>query len=245
MTDAAPVPVPSFDGKKVMGIFAHPDDPEFFCGATFARWAAEGAQITFVFATSGDKGSDDPAMTRERLAAIREDEERSAARALGVREVIFLRYHDGELYPTLELRRDIVRQIRLLQPDIVVTSDPTVFWFEGGGINHPDHRAIGEATLAAVYPIARDRLNFPEMEQHEGLAPHKVEQVYITLTRDPNIEIDVSAHVETKIAALREHKSQIKDMDAMTERIRAARDLKAPLEHPRYVDRFRVITLRR
>ncbi len=97
--------------KRVMGIFAHPDDPEFFCGATFARWAAEGAHITFVLATSGDKGSADPEMTSERLAAIREVEERNAATVLGVKEVVFLRYPDGELEPNLDLRRDIVRQI--------------------------------------------------------------------------------------------------------------------------------------
>ncbi|HSS95763.1 MAG TPA: PIG-L family deacetylase, partial [Terriglobales bacterium] len=128
--------------KRVMGIFAHPDDPEFFCGATFARWAAEGAHITFVLATSGDKGSSEPDMTHQRLIEIREAEERNAAQALGVKEVIFLRYPDGELQPTLELRRDITRLIRLKKPDVVVTNDPTVFWWGTTGINHPDHRAI-------------------------------------------------------------------------------------------------------
>src|SRR5262245_10219442 len=116
--------------KRVMGIFAHPDDPEFFSGATFARWAAEGAEVIFVLATSGDKGSADPEMTSERLVQIREQEERNAAAALGVKEVIFLRYTDGELQPTLALRRDIVRVLRMKLPDVVVTCDPTVFWFE-------------------------------------------------------------------------------------------------------------------
>src|ERR1700755_2779782 len=111
--------------KKVMGIFAHPDDPEFFCGGTFARWAAEGAEIVFVLATSGDKGSADPEMTSERLVAIREEEERNAAKALGVKDVIFLRYKDGELEPNLALRRDIVRQIRLFKPTIALTGAPT------------------------------------------------------------------------------------------------------------------------
>ncbi|PJF33780.1 MAG: PIG-L family deacetylase, partial [Phototrophicales bacterium] len=115
--------------KRVLGVFAHPDDPEFFAGATFAKWAADGADITFVLATSGDKGSSDPEMTGERLAAIREVEEQKAAEALGVKEVVFLRYKDGELYPTLELRRDITRMIRMKKPDIVVTLDPTVFWY--------------------------------------------------------------------------------------------------------------------
>ena len=171
--------------KRVLGVFAHPDDPEFFCGATFARWAAEGAEITFVIATSGDKGSADPAMTHTALSALRETEERNAARVLGVKDVIFLRYPDGELYPTLELRRDITRLIRLKRPDIVVTLDPTVFWFGTRGVNHPDHRAIGAATLDAVYPTARDRLNFIELERDEGLAPHKTRYLYISGTATP------------------------------------------------------------
>jgi LmbE family N-acetylglucosaminyl deacetylase len=149
----------SMAGKRVLGVFAHPDDPEFFCGATFARWSSEGADITFLLATSGDKGSSDPEMTSERLIAIREDEERLAAAKLGVRDVIFLRCKDGELVPSLELRKAIVRVIRMLQPYVVVTLDPTVFWWGDRGLNHPDHRAIGEATLAAVFPTARDRLS--------------------------------------------------------------------------------------
>jgi LmbE family N-acetylglucosaminyl deacetylase len=231
--------------KRVMGIFAHPDDPEFFCGGTFARWAAEGAEITFVVATSGDKGSSDPEMTHERLIAIREEEERSAARALGVKDVVFLRYPDGELTPSLQLRRDLTRMIRLKQPDVVVTCDPTVFWFATRAVNHPDHRAIGEATLDAVYPTARDRLNFIELERDEGLEPHKVKQLYICGTDTPTIKVDVTDYLETKITSLREHKSQIADMESMAERIRGNHDPESPAEYPRYVDNFRVITFDR
>jgi LmbE family N-acetylglucosaminyl deacetylase len=231
--------------KRVMAIFAHPDDPEFFCGGTLARWAAEGAQVVFVMATSGDKGSADPEMTHERLIAIREDEERNAAKALGVNEVIFLRYPDGELQPTLDLRRDLTRLIRLKQPDIVVTCDPTVFWYGTDYLNHPDHRAIGAAALEAVFPTARDRLNFIELERDEGLATHKVHQVYITGAGQPTIKVDVTDYIETKINALREHKSQISDMEAMAERIRSARDPESPAEYPRYVESFRVITFSR
>jgi LmbE family N-acetylglucosaminyl deacetylase len=231
--------------KRVMAVFAHPDDPEFFCGGTLARWAAEGGQVMFVMATSGDKGSADPEMTHERLILIREEEERNAARTLGVNEVIFLRYPDGELQPTLELRRDLTRLIRLKQPDIVVTCDPTVFWYGTDYLNHPDHRAIGAATLEAVFPTARDRLNFIELERDEGLATHKVHQVYISGAGQPTIKIDVTGYIETKINALREHKSQISDMDAMAERIRGARDPESPEEYPRYVESFRVITFSR
>jgi LmbE family N-acetylglucosaminyl deacetylase len=231
--------------KRVMGIFAHPDDPEFFCGGTFARWAAEGAIVTFVLATSGDKGSSDPEMTHQRLVEIREVEERNAAAVLGVEEIIFLGYPDGELQPTLELRRDITRLIRLKQPDIVVTCDPTVYWYGATSINHPDHRAIGAATLDAVYPTARDRLNFIELEHDEQLPPHKVKQVYIAGTQSPTTKVDVTAYLETKINALREHKSQIADMDEMAHRQRSNRDPEAPEEAPRYVEQFRVITFGR
>ncbi len=231
--------------RRVMGVFAHPDDPEFFCGGTFARWAAEGAEITFVLATSGDKGSSDPEMTGERLVAIREEEERRAASALGVKDVVFLRYADGELQPTLQLRRDIVRLIRLKQPDIVVTCDPTVFWFGNRALNHPDHRAIGEAVLDAVYPTARDRLNFIELQRDEGLEPHKVKDVYICGTDTPTVKVDVTDYVETKIAALREHRSQIADMEAMAERQRSNRDPESPPDMPRYMDSFRLISFDR
>jgi LmbE family N-acetylglucosaminyl deacetylase len=231
--------------KKVMGIFAHPDDPEFFCGGTFARWAAEGAEIVFVLATSGDKGSGDPDMTSERLVEIREAEERNAAAALGVKEVVFLRHKDGELTPSLALRKDIVRQIRLHKPNVVVTCDPTVFWFGDRALNHPDHRAIGEAVCDAVYPTARDRLNFPEMERDEKLEPHKVKQLFICGTYTPNVKIDVTAYVETKIKSLREHKSQIADMEAMAERLRNSVDVESLADYPRYVDSFRVITFDR
>ena len=232
-------------GKRVLGVFAHPDDPEFFAGATFAKWAADGAEIAFVIATSGDKGSADPDMTHERLIQIREDEERQAAEVLGVKEVVFLRYKDGELFPTLDLRRDITRLIRLFKPDIVVTLDPTLFWRNRGGINHPDHRAIGAATLEAVFPTARDRLNFPEHEQVEGLSAHKVGTVYIAGALEPTLAVDVSDSIETKIQSLHAHKSQIADMDKMAQRIREGTlDPDAPPEYPRHIEKFRVINLR-
>ncbi len=229
--------------RRVMGVFAHPDDPEFFSGATFARWAFEGAEITFVVATSGDKGSDDPEMTHARLTEIREIEEVAAAKALGVKDVIFLRYPDGTLEPNIELRRDITRLIRLKKPDTIVTCDPRNL-YGSGYINHPDHRAIGTAVIDAVYPTARDRLNFLEMEQEEGLSPHKVKKVYLAGAVEPAIRVDVTEYIETKINALREHKSQIKDMDAMAARIRERTlDPGAPGEYPRHVESFFVITL--
>ncbi|NJL55334.1 hypothetical protein HC928_09225 [bacterium] len=130
------------------------------------------------------------------------------------------------------------------QPETVVTCDPTVIYWPNGGINHPDHRAIGTAVLDAVYPTARDRLNFIELERDEGLPTHKVRYVYLSGTPDPNLRMDVTDFVETKISALREHKSQIADMETMAERIRTRLlDPKSPPEDPRSIESFRLITL--
>lgn len=227
----------------VMGIFAHPDDPEFFCGGTFAKWAAEGRQITFVLATSGDKGTHDLSLTSEQLVSIREAEERAAAACLGVPEVVFLRYPDGDLVPSLDLRRDLVRLIRLKQPDIVVTNDPTARWYGINYINHPDHRAIGDVVLDAIYPAARNHLYLPEMIRDEGLAPHRVRQVFLCGTHDPNVRVDVTAHLETKIRALREHKTQISDMDAMAQHQRENVAQEFMLDSPRYIESFRMFSL--
>lgn len=230
--------------KRVMGIFAHPDDAEFFCGGTLCRWSAEGAEITLVLATSGDKGSADPEMTSARLAEIREGEAQRAAEVMGCKDVVFLRYIDGELTPSLTLRRELVRQIRLRKPDVVVTSDPTAFWYGTGYINHPDHRAIGEVTLAAVFPIARDRLNFPEQERDEGLDVHKVKQLYIAIPAEKTTAVDVTDYVETRMDALREHKSQFEVTEEFEQnQYKRLLDRESPDESPRYVEYFRVMTL--
>jgi LmbE family N-acetylglucosaminyl deacetylase len=198
--------------KKIAVVMAHPDDAEFVCAGTIARWADEGHEVVYVLLTSGDKGSDDPQMTPERLAATRESEQREAARILGAKDVIFMRCPDGELEPTLDLRREIVRVIRRLKPDVVVCQDPTVRWVDTQYINHPDHRAAGEATLAAVFPAARDRMNFPELLA-EGLEPHKVREIYLAGAQTPDVAIDVSAYMERKLESLRAHVSQIGDWD--------------------------------
>ncbi len=225
-----------------MVIMAHPDDPEFFCGGTVARWARDGCEIVYVVITNGNKGSNDPKMTPERLAAIREEEQREAARRLGVKEVVFLGYNDGELMADLRLRADLVRQIRRYRPDVVICQDPTTYFWPGGGINHPDHRAAGEAAIAAVFPLARDRLNFPEQER-EGLRPHKVEELYVSGTTQPDTWIDISETLEDKIQAILAHRSQIKEPEKLAERIRewAAQSDQG---RPPFAEGFRKIVLR-
>lgn len=229
------------DGR-VLVVLAHPDDPEFFCGGTVARWTAEGREVVYCLLTRGDKGADDEGVDSEALARQREKEQRAAAAVLGVREVLFLDFEDGYLVPDLQLRRAITRVIRQVRPTTVVTCDPTNVY--GNYINHPDHRAAGQATLDALWPATRSALYFPELLD-EGLEPHKVHEVYVAASVRPNLTVDVTAFMEQKLAALAEHKSQIQDLEGLRERLMdRMRDPESPPEAPRYVERFARIELR-
>lgn len=235
------------DVKRVMVVSAHPDDAEFGAGGTVAKWAREGREIVYVVATRGEKGSEDPQMTSERLADIREAEQRAAAERLGVSEVVFLGYVDGELAPDMTLRRDVTREIRRWRPDLVVCQNPTTFYVDGY-INHPDHRAMGEATLAAVFPIARDHLNFPE-HKAEGLEPHKVKYVYMNISPDADTFVDITDTIDVKIEALWQHDSQFDDRDGLAERLkeRSAETAQSAREQGadigKYAEAFKLVDL--
>ena len=198
--------------NRIAVIVAHPDDAEFICAGSVARWVSEGHHVTYVLLTSGDKGSDDPAVTPEQLAATRKAEQRAACAVLGVQDVRFLGYADAMLVPDLAMRKELVRVIRTVRPDVVVCQDPTVRFVGQNYLNHPDHRAAGEATLDAVYPAARDRMTFPELLS-EGLEPHKVRAVYLAGANPPDVAIDITAFMATKLAALRCHASQMGEWD--------------------------------
>ena len=187
---------------SVLVIVAHPDDAEFICGASVARWCAEGREVNYVLATSGDKGSSDLEMTSERLAAIREKEQRQAAKALGVRDCVFLGYADGFVEDTAEFRGRLVREIRRFQPQIVVTWDPS------RSLNHRDHRLTGQAALDAANPLSRSHLFYPE-HLEEGLQPHRVQEVLLAGSDQPNYYVDASDFFPKKIQALRRHRSQV------------------------------------
>jgi len=223
-------------------ILAHPDDPEFFCGGTVGRWAQEGDAIVYVLATHGERGSDDPLMTPEQLARVREEEQRAAARILGVREVVFLDHPDGSVTASLELRRDLARQIRRWRPDLVITCDPTVRYHDSY-LNHPDHRAVGDAALDAVFPDARNPLQFPELLQ-EGWEPHSVREIYIAGAAEPDTEIDISGSFHKKLLALRQHRSQIADPDGLEQRLKEWHRISGEDGTIRYVERFKRIVLR-
>lgn len=223
--------------RRVLVVLPHPDDPEYFCGGAVAGWTAQGADVRYCLLTRGDKGSDEPETDAQALAKVREAEQRSAAAVLGVGEVTFLSYRDGTLEPSLELRRDIVRVIRQVKPDLVVTSSPDTL--TDGYLNHADHRACGQATLDALYPAAGSGMYFPELLREEGLAPHKVAEAYIGLPAESNLTIDVTAQLDKKVAALLEHRSQIREPGKLPERIREwMRDPGSPPDSPRYVERF-------
>lgn len=229
----------SDESDRVLLVLAHPDDPEFFCGATLAKWAREGKEIHYLLLTCGDKGSDDPETTPESLCADRQSEQRAAAAVIGAKDVRFLSYHDGELANTLEVRREIVRAIRRFKPKILVTSDPTSLIRMNVSINHPDHRAAGAATLDAVFPAAGNRMYFPELLE-EGLEPHFPREIWLSIPGEPNRWVPVNDTIEIKIAALLKHQSQIKDPAALAERIRTR--LRRPdIEGEFYAEAFRVI----
>jgi LmbE family N-acetylglucosaminyl deacetylase len=197
-----------YQPRSVLVVVAHPDDAEFMAAGTLAKWAREGKEVNYVVCTAGDKGTSDPNLSPSVLAEIRRKEQREACDRVGANELVFLGYEDGVLQNTLQLRRDVVRMIRRFRPDVVVCQDPTSRWSAQGYLNHADHRAAGDATLDAVYPSARDPHVFPDLLS-EGLEPHKVREVYVGGTNQPDVWIDVSETIDVKIHALRAHESQV------------------------------------
>ncbi|MDO8672983.1 MAG: PIG-L deacetylase family protein [Dehalococcoidia bacterium] len=225
--------------ERVMVIVAHPDDPEFTCGGTVAKWVAEGTEVTYVVCTNGDKGSSDPAMTSEKLAVIREKEQQAAANVLGVARVVFLGYPDGATEDTYEFRGKLVRLIRQYRPDLVVTHDNY-----RRSILHRDHRVVGTVALDAVFPFSRDLLHYPE-HIAGGLQSHKVYEVYLAGSDSPDLWIDTSETIDLKIAALRCHVTQVGSFEALADRIKKmAASIGSPQNIP-YAEAFRRLELRR
>ncbi len=229
--------------QKILVLLAHPDDPDFFCGATLARWGRAGHHITECLITCGDKGTKERNMSAEELCKLRQREQRAAAKVLGVENLRFLGYPDGYLVPDLALRRDMVRVIRQEKPDVMVTCDPTTLYSMETRLNHPDHRAAGQAALDAVFPCARDHLYFPELLADEHLEPHVVREVWVAGASAPTVTLDVTDTWDIKLKALYEHKSQIGDPKEFTERMRNRRTPDSTPENPRYEEKFRRLIL--
>jgi LmbE family N-acetylglucosaminyl deacetylase len=194
--------------ERVLVVCAHPDDAEFGFGATVARLADQGSEVTYVVCTDGSQGGEDPAVPDEELTLTRYQEQRDAAAVLGVRDVVFLGHRDGHLFPDLELRRELVREIRRHRPDLVLAQSPLRVLGSGIGAYHPDHLAVGEATLQAVYPDSRNPRAFRELLQ-EGLEPHRVREVWVGATQEPDHFVDVTDYIDRKIQAIECHRSQL------------------------------------
>lgn len=211
--------------KVVLGVAAHPDDLDFGASATMAKFAMQGADVYYLLLTDGSKGTSDKNITSEELITIRQEEQKSALKAIGGKTVTFLNYPDSYLEITMELKKQIVSEIRRLKPDVVVTMDPTVVYSKNRGfINHSDHRAAGQATIDAVFPLARDHLTFPDLLA-QGLEPHKVSTLLLTNFDQQNFYVNVTDSIDKKWLALQAHASQIGDFKLAKSRFQAFAEL--------------------
>jgi len=199
-------PLPDNEIKKILIVTAHPDDCDFGAGGTIAKWIEAGIEVAYCICTNGDQGGEESDVPVEEMPRVRQQEQRNAGAALGVTDITFLNYRDGWLEPTIQLRRDIVKAIRITKPDRMVIQSPERNW-ERIGASHPDHLAAGEAAIQAVYPDARNPFAFPELKA-EGFEPWRVKEVWVMASPNPDYFIDITETFPKKIAALKAHVSQ-------------------------------------
>ena len=234
------------DVTRVLVVTAHPDDVDFGAAGTVATWTAAGIEVAYCICTSGDAGGFD-ATPRHEMAPLREAEQRAAAKEVGVSEVRFLGHSDGRLTPGLELRRDISREIRRFCPQRVLTQSPEIWWRRLPA-SHPDHRAVGEATVAAVYPDARNPFAHPELIAEEGLEAWSVGELWLMAAPDERIDhaVDITDVIGRKVAALRAHASQTTHMTDLDQRMRSLGGMWARrfgLTAGRFAEAFQVVSI--
>ena len=229
---------------RVLVVAAHPDDIEFGAAGTVARWVTEGAVVRYLIVTRGDKGSDDPDADIGALTRLREAEQRAAAAELGVEGVDFLDEPDGQVELSLALRERITYSVRAFRPEVVMTHDPTVLFVNNEWVNHPDHRAVGQVTVDAVFPTARDPLNF---RQHldDGLEAWKVAELYLWSTNEANQLVDIGATMERKVASLAHHASQFRHFEDVARWVRRRSEELGERAGYRAAEGFRRVTLAR
>ena len=234
------------DFSRGMVVVAHADDAEFGCSGTVAKLCAAGWEMVYVMCTDGSKGSSDREITQRQLASIRRKEQQNAGKTLGLKDVVFLDYEDSMLQPTLALRKDIAREIRRYKPDVLITMYPMRNLDGGWGVGHPDHMAAGEAALQAVFPTARDHMTFPDLLE-AGFEPHKVAEVWIIGHPQPDLYVDVTQHMDTSVAALMQHKSQMNGRDEAwaSEMMRRWRRERGVGKGIQYAEAFKRIEFRR
>jgi LmbE family N-acetylglucosaminyl deacetylase len=205
--------------SSALVLFAHPDDAEYMCGGTTARWAREGCEVHYVVCTDGSAGSNEPGVRREDVAPIREREQRAAADVLGVKSVTFLGETDGMLEVTFATRKKVCREVRRLRPEVLVAPDPSRLWFGNGYINHWDHKQAGLLALTAVMPDAPTRVMFDELEE-EGLEPYEIPNLWLG-ANDADTFVDITDTIDQKVQALAQHVSEQAEASAPWVRERA------------------------
>ncbi len=223
--------------KRALVVSAHPDDSEFGAAGTTYLWTQEGWEFYYCIVTDGSKGSEDPKMTKDVLVPLRNKEQRAAAKVSGVKDIDFLNYTDGEVTYRPDIMRDIVRKIRQVKPYAVFTHDPGQI-VRNMFINHPDHRAVGEMTLDAVYPMARNRPTFPELLK-DGLEPYSAKEIYLWTASETNFDVDITDILDKKFEALSKHESQLDDFENLKERLK----MFWRNDEGRYIERFRRIMI--
>lgn len=228
--------------KKVLVITPHPDDADFWCSGTIAKWLGDGATVRYVLCTDGGKGTTDPNISSADLSKLREQEQADAVEALGVQELVLLHHPDGSLEDDDELRMELVRQIRQVQPDVVLCPEPyrkNLAW-------HRDHRIAGQVALDAVFPCARDHLHFVELWQDEGLEPHKTPTMLFWGTENADTTIDITESMDAKIKAVAAHKSQMdgRSLKEIEDFVRERAQVSEGGSGKEYVEAFRKVTFR-
>lgn len=229
-------------GTRILVILAHPDDPEFFLGGTIKMWTSLGYQVDYGLLTDGELGLSEAFPDPKKLAEMRHVEQRAAADVMGVSSITWFGYPDGFLVPDIEKRKVIARFIRKMKPAIVVSSDPTSYYLGNNYLNHPDHRAAGQIVADGLFPAAGNNGFFPELID-EGYPAHRVSELWMSLPKDRNVEIDVTPYWEARVSALLNHHSQIGTPDVFMQRMKTRR---AETEDgpDRYIESFRRIVFR-
>jgi LmbE family N-acetylglucosaminyl deacetylase len=230
--------------RRALVIAAHPDDIDFGAAGTVATWVRAGIEVAYCVVTDGEAGGSDLSISREEMAKLRREEQRAAAAEVGVTEVTFLGYPDGRLTPSVELRRDVSREVRRWRPERLVCQSPERNW-ERIGASHPDHLAAGEAAVCAAYPDARNPFAHPELLE-EGLEPHAVKELWLMASPRPNRVVDITAAFSTKLSALRRHKTQVAQEVDLEGRLRgwaAANAAAAGLREGRLAEAFQVVVM--
>ncbi|MDI9548467.1 MAG: PIG-L deacetylase family protein [Chloroflexota bacterium] len=239
MADKKKLNAPDWSGvKRVLVIVAHPDDADFTCAGTVMQMARQDIDVTYMILTNGDKGNHNPEITRNQLIAMRKIEQRRSAELCGVKQVLFMGEEDGFLQPTPVIRKRVTREIRRIRPELIICPHPDRYLVGDGYINHPDHRNAGLIALEAIFPAADNPMFYPDM-MDEGYLPHKISQLYVSGHDEPNIEVDISADAERKVAAILCHVSQFDEPEKAADSWRKRWSETGPDGEPQVFERFK------